>query len=128
MDVFEVFLGHGEDIARVSEEDIPALLVLRHVLVFTFLEVLEFRFIVALNPTSLIEVYRFPATFRIILILQAVLDHLKLQLTHRTYDLPVIELVDEELRHTLIHELVNTLLELFGAHGIIVLDVFEEFR
>ena len=30
--------------------------------------------------------------------------------------------------HALVHELIDTLLQLFGAHGIIVLDVFEEFR
>ena len=93
LDVFEVFLGHGENITRVSEEDITALLILRHVLVLALLEILELRIIVALYPTSLVE---------------------------------MVELVDKQLCHTLVHQLVDTLLQLFGAHGIIVLYVFEE--
>ena len=126
LDVFEVFLGHGENITRVSEEDITTLLVLRHVLVLAFLEILEFRIIVALYPTSLVEMHRFPTTLRVVFVLQAILDDLELQLTYGTNDLPVVELVDEELCHTLVHQLVDALLQLFGAHGIIVLDVFEE--
>ena len=126
LDVFEIFLGHGENITRVSEEHITALLVLRHVLVLTLLKILELRIIVALYPTSLVEMHRFPTTLRVVFVLQAILNHLKLQLTYGTDDLPIVELVDKQLRHALVHELIDTLLQLFGAHGIIVLDVFEE--
>ena len=128
LDVFEVFLRHGENITRVSEEDITTLLILRHILVLTLLEILELRIIVALYPTSLVEMHWFPTTLRVVLVLQAVLNHLELQLTYGTDDLPVVELVDKQLRHTLVHQLVDALLQLFGAHGIIVLDVFEKLR
>ena len=52
-DMLEVLLRHLKHIARVSEEDIAAFAVLRHVLVFTLLEVLEFFGRIALNPASL---------------------------------------------------------------------------
>ena len=44
--MLEVLLSHGKDIAAVGEEDITPLTVLRHVLVFAALEVLQFCLIV----------------------------------------------------------------------------------
>ena len=41
LDVFEILLGHGENIPGISKEDITALFVLRHVLVLALLEVLS---------------------------------------------------------------------------------------
>ena len=41
--------------------------------------------------------------------LQTVLNDLKLQLSHGADNLPSVELVDEELRHSLVHKLLNTL-------------------
>ncbi len=52
LNMFKLFLGHGEDVAGVGEEDIAALLVLGHVLVFTLLEVLELLRVVALYPAG----------------------------------------------------------------------------
>ena len=72
--------------------------------------------------------YRFPAALGVILVLQAVLDYLELQLSHRTDNLAVVELVDEHLCHTLVHELVDAFVELLGLHRIIVLDIFEHLR
>ena len=126
LDVFEVLLCHREHITGICKEHVATFLVFRHVLILAFLEVLELRIIVALNPTSLVKMHRFPTTLRIVFVLQAILDHLELQLTYGTDDLPAVELVDKQLCHTLVHQLVDALLQLFGAHGIIVLDVFEE--
>ena len=72
--------------------------------------------------------YRLPAALGVILILQAILDHLELQLAHGTNDLTVIELVDEQLSHTLVHQLVDTLLQLLRFHRVVVLDILEQLR
>ena len=125
--MLEVLLRHREHIATVGEEHIAALLVLGHILILAFLEVLQFSVIVALYPTGLIQMYGFPTALRVVLVLQTVLDHLKLQLPHGTDNLTVIELVDEQLGHTLVHQLVDTLLKLLRLHGVVVLDILEQF-
>ena len=89
------------------------------------LEVVERLLVVALDPTSLVETDRLPLTLRAILMQQAILNHLKLQLTHRTDDLPSVELIDKELSHTLVHQLLDTLVQLFRLHRVGILDVFE---
>ena len=90
-----------------------------------FLELVEFLGIVALNPASLVQVYGFPAALCVVLVLQAVLYNLKLQLPHCAYNLSTVELVDKKLSHTLVHELVDALLKLLRLHRVVVLDVFE---
>ena len=60
--------------------------------------------------------------------LQTVLDDLKLQLSHCTDDLTAVKLAHKELCHTFVHELVNTLVELFLTHRIGVVNVFEHLR
>ena len=67
-----------------------------------------------------------PAALGVVLVLQAILDDLKLQLSDGTDDAAVVELVDEHLRHTLVHELLDALLELLRLHGVVVLDILEE--
>ena len=110
LDVLKVLLRHRQHITRVGEEHVASLLVLGHILVLALLEVFQFRIIVALNPTSLIQMHRFPTALCIVLILQTVLDDLELQLSHGTDDLSVVELVDKQLSDTLVHQLVDTLL------------------
>ena len=68
---------------------------------------------------------RFPTAFGAILVLQTILDDLKLQLAYCTDDLASVEFVDKELGNTFIHELIDALLQLFGLHRIGVFDVFE---
>ena len=48
-------------------------------------------------------------------------------MSYRTDDFPSVELVDEELCHALVHQLFDTLVQLFGLHGVGILDVFEHF-
>ena len=108
--MLEIFLSHREHVAAVGKEDVVSFLVLGHILILTFLEVLQFLGIVTLYPASLVEVDGFPAALGIILILQAVLDDLKLQLADGTDNLAVVELVDEQLGNALVHQLVNTFL------------------
>ena len=60
--------------------------------------------------------------------LQAVLDDLELELSHRSDDLTTVELAHKELRYTFVHELVDTLIELFLLHGIRIVNVFEHLR
>ena len=82
-------------------------------------------FVIALNPAGFVETHRLPTTLGIILILQAILNHFKLQLADGTYDFSAVKLVDEKLRHAFVHQLLDTLLQLLGLHGVGVLDVLE---
>ena len=128
LDMFEVLLRHREYIARVSEEHIAPLLVLGHILIFALLEVLQLGIVITLNPAGLIEMYGLPAALGVVLILQTILDHLELQLTDGTNDLTVVELIDEQLGHTFIHQLIDTLLQLLRLHRVVVLDILEQLR
>ena len=67
----------------------------------------------------------FPTTFGVILVLQTILYHFKLQLTHGADNLTAVKLVDKQLCHTLVHELVDTLLKLLCLHWVVVLDILE---
>ena len=69
LNIFKVLLCHRKHISRVSKEHITSFLVLSHILVLPFLEILQFRLVVALDPASLIQVHRFPTSLGIILIL-----------------------------------------------------------
>ena len=53
-----------------------------------------------------------PTAFGIVFVLQTVLDDLKLKLSNGTNNLAAIELVDEQLRNTFVHQLVDAFLQL----------------
>ena len=72
--------------------------------------------------------HRFPTALGVVFILQAVLNHLELQLADGADNLAVVELIDEQLGHTLVHQLIDALLKLLRLHRVVVLDVFEQFR
>ncbi len=80
------------------------------------------------HPAGLIKAYRFPATGCIVFIQQTILNDLELQLSYRTNNLTAIELIDKQLCHTFIHQLVDTFCQLFLFHRISILDRFEHFR
>ena len=90
------------------------------------LEVGQLLGIVALNPARLIDRDRLPAALCAILVLQAVLNNLKLKLSNRTDNLAAIQARGEELRHTLIHQLVNTLSQLLELHRVGILNIAEQ--
>ena len=69
--------------------------------------------------------HRLPTALRIILILKAILNNLKLQLANRTDNLAPVELVDKQLCHTFVHQLVDTFFQLFSLHGVCVLYILE---
>ena len=124
-DILEILLRNSQCVACVGEEYIAAMLVYGHVGVLAALEVGELLGILRLNPAGLVDGDGFPATLRAILMLQAVLDNLKLKCTHRADNLAAVERRGEELRHTLIHKLVDALCELLELHGVGILDVAE---
>ena len=126
--MLEIYLSHLQHISAVGQEDVTALHIGSHELVLAFLERIQLGLIIALNPAGLVKAGGLPAAQGIVLMLQAVLDNLKLQLAYSTYQLAAVELVDEHLGHTLTHQLVNTLGKLLGAHGISVLNVFKHLR
>ena len=128
LDVREVLLGHTQYIRGVGEEDVTALCVFGHVLIFALLEVVKLGRIISLNPAGFVEMQRLPTAFRVVLMLQTVLDDLELQLTHSADDTSVVELVDKELGHTFVHELRDTLDKLLRLHRIVVLNILKELR
>ena len=77
--MLEVLLRHRQHITGVCQEYVAAFFILRHILILALLEVLQLRCIIALNPARLIQVYGFPATLGVILVLQSILDDLELQ-------------------------------------------------
>ena len=116
--ILEVHLSHLQNISAIRQEDIPPLTVFRHILILTLLECFQFFKIIALYPASLIKAQRLPTALRTIFILQAILDNLKLQLPYRTDNLPAVELVDKQLCHTFVHQLIDTFGKLFLFHRI----------
>ena len=125
LDVLIVVLRHLQDIATICHEDITTLFVLGHILRFALLEHLQFLLVVGLYPACLEHLQWLPTAFGLVLVLEAVLDHLKLQLSHCANNLATIELADKELRYTLVHELVDTFVELLLLHWVSVLDILE---
>ena len=95
LDILVVVLRHLQHVAAICHKDVATFLVLGHVLRFALLEHLEFGFVFGLNPASLEHLQRFPTAFGLVLVLEAVLDDLKLQLTYGADNLAAIELADE---------------------------------
>jgi hypothetical protein len=126
LDVLEVLLRHAQHVTAVCKEDITPLQVRCHILIFTLLEVVIFLFVVALNPACLVEMYWFPTAFGVVFIFQAVLDDLKLQLSDRSDDSPIVELIDEQLGYTFIHQLLDAFIELLRLHRVVVFDILEK--
>ena len=128
LDVFEVLLGHAQHVAAIGQEHVSAVLILGHILVLALLKVFQLLWIVALNPAGLIQMYGLPAALGVVLVLQTILDNFELQLSYGSDNLAVVKLVNEQLCHTLVHQLVDTLLQLLGLHGVVVLDILEQLR
>ena len=120
-----VCLCHLQHVLRFGEEDIAPPFVLGHVLCLVEAEVFQFLRVEGLDPASLVKIDVFPATGRAVLVQQTVLDDLELERADGSDNLAVVELVREQLGHTLVHELVDTLGQLLGFHGVGVLDIFE---
>lgn len=125
LDFRKILLCHLQHIIGVGKKYISAIFVFCHELMFAVLEGIEGFFIVTLNPASFVEMYRFPAARRAILMKKAILNYLKLQLSDSAYQFAIIELVDKQLCHTFVHKLLNAFVELLGLHGVSVLNVFE---
>ena len=95
--MFKVHLRHLKYITGVCQEHIAPFSILRHILVFTFLEGFQFCGIIAFYPAGLIKAYWFPTTGRIVFIQQTILNALELQLSNRTTNLTAIELIAKQL-------------------------------
>lgn len=93
--VLEIILRHLQYVARVSQEYIPTLAVAGHVLVFAFLEGLQFGSIIAFDPTGLVEADGLPPALGVVFVLQAILYDFELQLAHRADDFAAVELIDK---------------------------------
>ena len=124
----KIGLRHLKHIVGICKKHVTSLAVYRHKLMLTLLERLQSIGIVAFNPASLVKAYRLPAALRTIFVQQTVLDDLELQLPDCSYYLPAIELIDEQLRHALIHKLLYTLIKLLCFHRVSVLYIFEHLR
>ena len=124
-DVLEILLREGEPVARVGEEYVAAVLVDSHVGVLAAFEVGQLRGVVAVDPAGFVDRDRLPAACGVVLVFQTVLDHLELQRTHRADDLAAVEGACEQLRHALVHQLVDALGQLFELQWVGIFDVAE---
>ena len=122
---FKVFLSHTENISAVGKENIPAVFILGHILILALLEVFKLGCVITLYPACFIQMNRLPTALGVIFVLKAILNYLELELSHRSYYLPTVKLVDKQLRHTFIHQLVYSLLKLLRLHWIGILNIFE---
>ena len=91
LNLWKFLLGECERVAGVGEEDIAAVLVGGHICVLTTLKVSKLLGIVALDPAGLVDRYGLPAALCAILVLETVLDNLKLERTHGTDNLAAVE-------------------------------------
>ena len=123
--VREVALCHLQNVARVGKEHVAAVFVGCHILEFALFKVFQLGFVVAFYPAGFIQADGFPTALGVVFVLQTVLDDLELQLAYCTHNAAAVELVGEELCHTFVHQLLNTLGQLFRLHWVGVLDVFE---
>ena len=121
----EVVLSHLQDVVAVGEEDVATLLVYGHILMLAGLEGAQSLFVIALYPAGFVQTYRFPAALSAVFVQQSVLNHLKLELTHGADDFAVVERVAEHLRHTFVHKLSDTFIELLRLHRVGILDILE---
>ncbi len=126
--MLEVHLRHLQHISAVRQEHIPTLAVFRHVLVFALLERLPVQQHHRSQSSRPYTDLRLPTALRTVLILQTILDNLELQLPYRTDNLASVELVDKQLCHTFVHQLVDTFGKLFLFHRVGILDILEHLR
>ena len=122
----KIALGHLQHISRVGHKDVASLFVGTDKLSLASLEVVEFFGIIALYPAGFVKADGLPATLRSVLMQQAVLYNLKLQLPHGSYNLAPVETIDKQLCNAFVHQLVYTFLQLFGFHRVGILDIFEQ--
>ncbi len=90
------------------------------------LEVGQLRLVVALDPACLVDRNRLPAALGAVLVFQTILYDFELQRTHRTDYPAAVERRCEELRHTLVHKLVDAFGQLLEFHRIGILDISEQ--
>ena len=109
LDFWEVGLRHRQHIVGIGEEYVATLTVKRHELMLALLEGLQCRRVIALNPTCLVKAQRLPAALCAVFVEQTVLDNLKLQLTDGSNQLAAVEMIDKQLCHTFLHQLLDTL-------------------
>ena len=70
--------------------------------------------------------YWLPTALCVVLVLQTILDNLELQLSYCSDDLAIVELINKQLSHTFVHQLIDTLLQLLCLHWVVVLDVLKQ--
>ena len=126
--MLEIGLSHLQHIAGIRQKHIAAFTVFCHVLVLPLLECFQFFWVIALNPASFVQTGWFPTALRIVFILQTILDYLELQLPHRADKFAPVELINEQLGHALVHQLVDAFGQLLGFHRVGILNVFEHLR
>ena len=124
----EVRLRHLQHIIGIGKKHVAPVTVQRHKLMLALFKRCQGIGIVALNPACLVEMYRLPPALRAVFVEQTILYNLKLQLSDSADKLAAIKLVDKQLRHTLVHQLLDTLVQLLGLHRVCVLDIFEHLR
>ena len=116
-DMFVILLRHRKDIGTIRHKHVTAVFIGSHILCFAFFEGVQLCSIVAFNPAGFVHLQRLPAAFSLILMLQSILNYLKLQLTNRSNNLSTIQLADKQLCYTFVHQLRHTFVQLFEGKG-----------
>lgn len=123
-----LFLSHLQGKGRVCEKDQLVAFVLSQKLLFDPFKVLEEGgFFITFYPARFVDIQVFKGTLGTVFVEQAVLNDFKLQSTHGTNDLASVEVERKQLGHPFVHQLVNAFGQLFGFHGVFVIDVAEVF-
>ena len=125
-DVLEVLLRHLKHKIALGEEDVAPVFIFCEVLLLAFFEFRQLLGVIALNPARLIERKALVSALCPVFMKESVLNDLELERADGSDDFTSVELVDEELRHALVHKLVDALGELLGLHGVGVVNVSEE--
>ena len=121
----EVRLRHLQHIIGIGKKYVAPVTVQRHKLMFALFKRCQGIGIVALNPACLVEMYRLPSALRAVFVEQTLLYNLKLQLSDSADKLAAIKLVDKQLRHALVHQLLDARGQLLGLHRVGVLDILK---
>ena len=93
-----------------------------------FAKLLELALIVAVHPARGVDIHRFVNRLDLILVLQAIGDHIELKLAHRAHNQVRGVHQRKHLRGALLRELLQTLLKLLGLHGITQANAAKQFR
>lgn len=123
----KLFLGQLKSELRISQEHKASKLVVGELARLHALEFGQLRRVFALNPKGLVGREGLVGTLRSVLVLQTVLNDFVLKSAHGANHFAAVGDQREQLGDTLVHQLIDSLGELLGLHGVRVVDEAKVF-